>query len=272
MINRNFVDRCMHYLDWVVDGVIILNALIILIATRGDIRTCYGEEIELFFTISTWIFISEITLRILWKGRSFGRNGWDVFDFVVVALSSFTLMHAIMTLRFFRLFRMFRLFRLFSINTSLRNLVGSLVLALPRVMWTSVLFGILFCIYATIGIESFGKSLPEYFGSIESAVFTLFQTMTLDSWASGIARTVMKSHPYAWIYFISFILIATYILLNLLLGVITATTIEVYERENSAQADRDQVHRALQDELKQLREQVSHVQHLLEQQAGRRKD
>lgn len=193
MINRNFVDRCMHYLDWVVDGVIILNALIILIATRGDIRTCYGEEIELFFTVSTWIFISEITLRILWKGRGFGRNGWDVFDFVVVALSSFTLMHAIMTLRFFRLFRMFRLFRLFSINTSLRNLVGSLVLALPRVMWTSVLFGILFCIYATIGIESFGKSLPEYFGSIESAVFTLFQTMTLDSWASGIARTVMTN-------------------------------------------------------------------------------
>lgn len=140
----------------------------------------------------------------------------------------------------------------------LRNLTGSLVVAFPRVIWTSIFFSCLFVVYATIGIDLYGEIYPEFFGTIGRVFFTLFQVMTLESWATGVAQKVMALHPMAWLYFVSFILISTYILRNLLFGVITSSTIEVYEGERD-EARAEDLHR----ELKQLSDKLDNLEQLI---------
>ena len=106
-------------------------------------------------------------------------------------------------------------------------------------------------IYAIIGMDSYGATAPEYFGSLSRSLFTLFQVMSLESWASAVARPIMSVHPLAWLYFVSYILIASYILLSLVAGVITATTVEVYEHEES--------HKDILTAIKKLQKQVDEL-------------
>lgn len=259
---RERLSRWLSYIDFFVDGVIILNTVLILLSTEVWFSSRYQGEVDWVLHLSTWIFVGEIALRIVCNGYQFFCDRWSLFDFVVTLVSSLTLSPGLMSLRLLRVFRLVRLFRLFSINAPLRSLTQSLLVALPRVLWTGCFFVSLFCIYATIGIDAYGKSYPEFFGSVGDTFFTLFQVMTLESWATGVAREVMATEAYAWLYFVSFILLSTYILLNLLFGVITSATIETYERQRATDELRDSA--GLRGELEALREQLARVQRLLQ--------
>lgn len=221
------------------------------------------QPVELFLAVSSWIFVLEIVLRLLHQRGRFWRSGWNIFDLIVTSVSALYMAPALMSLRLLRVVRLVRLFRLFSINAPLRSLTGSLVVAFPRVVWTSVFFLSLFTIYATIGIDLYRETHPEFFGSVGRALFSLFQVMTLESWATGIALEVMAAHPYAWLYFVSFILLSTYILLNLLFGVITSSTIEVYEGERDAACAED-----FRVELKRLADKLDRLEALLRERSG----
>lgn len=252
------VDLLMTRLDWFVDCVVIANAVVILLTTGHLVNPIYEHIAEKFLIISSLIFIVEIMLRLIYLRMSFWRNGWNMFDLLVTAISSLYMIPSVMSLRLLRLVRLSRLFRLFSLNSHLRNLTNSLVIAFPRVLWTGVFFASLFIIYATIGIDIYGKTHPEHFGSIGDSFYSLFQIMTLESWSSGIAKDIMQTHTYSWLYFVSFILISTYILLNLLFGVITSAAIEAYEKGDKC----DNIDE-LKDELKGLYAKLEIVERML---------
>lgn len=251
-------ERTMTVLDWVSDVLIIINAIAIILFSYGEVGGVYQNYWDGFLSLCTVFFIAEIGLRIYYCKRAFFRSAWNIFDLLIVLISSITLLPSIMSLRLLRLFRILRLLRLFSINNEVKRVMASLALAFTRVLWTSIIILCVYCIYLSMGIEFFGKSFPMYFGTAGDAAFTLFQTMTLESWASGIARPMLSEYPYAWIYFVSFIIISNFLLLSLMTSVITASVVEIYEKMKKNKQDN-----ALEEQLKELTTQINR---LIEQQ------
>lgn len=176
-------------------------------------------------------------------------------------MSEVSLMPSLISLRVLRLVRLIRTLRIFSIHRHMRLIAEAMVKSLPRT-WSSGFWGMTLLIYAIIGMASYGATAPEYFVSLSRSLFTLFQVMSLESWASDVARSIMSVHPFAWLYFASYILIASYILLNLVAGIITATTVEVYELEES--------HKDNLNAVNELQKQVDELSKQLPQRETRR--
>lgn len=133
-------------------------------------------------------------------------------------------------------------------------------MGLVQVLWTFFLILIFFVLYAIVGINLFSSAFPTYFGGFFESMFTLFQCMTLEDWASGVARQTMDVFPWAWIYFVSFILITNYILVNLIIGIITSATMEVaQERIEDQQQDMTETIRTLSDEIAKLRKEIQQL-------------
>jgi voltage-gated sodium channel len=121
-----------------------------------------------------------------------------------------------------RALRILRVLRLFSMVPSMRKVVGGLLAAVPGISSIALIITILFYVAAVIATNLFAAGYPEWFGSVGRSMYTLFQVMTLESWSMGIVRPVMEQYPYAWAFFIPFILVATFTMLNLFIGVIVS--------------------------------------------------
>ena len=244
------IAKLLYVLDWVADLVIISNVVCIVILLNNEISPQVTRWIEIFLDISLVVLFIELGMRMYYK-RNFWRTPGDVFDLVVTTVCAVSFMPSLISLRALRLVRLIRMLRIFSINRHMRLFSEAMVKSLPRVAWSSGFFGMTLLIYAIIGMDSYGATAPEYFGSLSRSLFTLFQVMSLEAWASDVARPIMSVHPLAWLYFVSFILIASYILLSLVAGVITATTVEVYEHEES--------HKDILTAIKKLQKQVDEL-------------
>ena len=240
--------RLLRVLDWVADTIIVSNVACLVILLNDKCLPELTTGINIFLDISLWLLFIELGVRIYYKRKAFWKSSGDVFDFVVTSICAASLMPSLISIRALRLLRLVRTFRVFSINKHMRRFSEAMFKSLPRVAWSSVFFGMTLLIYAIIGSDSYGATAPEYFGTLSRSLFTLFQVMSLESWASNVARPIMSVHPYAWLYFVSYILIVSYILLSLVAGVITATTVEVYEH--------DTTHSDLLNEIKKLQRKV----------------
>lgn len=240
--------RLLRVLDWVADTIIVSNVACLVILLNDKCLPELTTGINIFLDISLWLLFIELGVRIYYKRKAFWKSSGDVFDFVVTSICAASLMPSLISIRALRLLRLVRTFRVFSINKHMRRFSEAMFKSLPRVAWSSVFFGMTLLIYAIIGSDSYGATAPEYFGTLSRSLFTLFQVMSLEAWASDVARPIMSVHPYAWLYFVSYILIVSYILLSLVAGVITATTVEVYEH--------DTTHSDLLNEIKKLQRKV----------------
>lgn len=244
------IAKLLYVFDWIADLVIISNVVCIVILLNNETSPQMTKWIEIFLDISLVVLFLELGVRMYYK-RNFWRTPGDVFDLVVTTVCAVSLMPSLISLRTLRLVRLIRMLRIFSINRNMRLFSEAMVKSLPRVAWSSGFFGMTLLIYAIIGMDSYGATAPEYFGSLSRSLFTLFQVMSLESWASAVARPIMSVHPLAWLYFVSYILIASYILLSLVAGVITATTVEVYEHEET--------HRDILSAVNKLQKQVDEL-------------
>jgi len=149
----------------------------------------------------------------------FFRDPWSVFDFLVVAIA---LVPASGQLAVLRALRVLRVLRILTIVPSMRRVVGGLLAAIPGLASIGMVLALVFYVFAVITTNLFGGAFPDWFGTLGRSLYTLFQVMTLESWSMGISRPVMEVYPYAWIFFIPFILIATFTMLNLFIGVIVS--------------------------------------------------
>jgi voltage-gated sodium channel len=138
-----------------------------------------------------------------------------------------------------RALRILRVLRLVTNLPRLRVIVETIIRSLPNIGWISCLMLINFYIFAVLVTTIFGTDFPEWFGSIGSSMYTMFQITTMDSWSSGIVRPLMEQYPYAYLLFIPFVLISTFIILNTFIGVIVSTVSEVAAKHNELDMTKD---------------------------------
>lgn len=205
-------------------SIILINSILIGAETSPIIMNSIGPYIDFIDLFILVLFTLEIILKIFVYRTDFFKSSWNLFDFFIVAIS---LVPAAGSFSVFRSLRIVRTLRLLKSIPKLRLIIESLLKSIPSIGWITVLLSIVFYTFAVIGVNIFGDGYPKYFGDLGSAFFTLFQIMTLESWSSAIARPIMDGVPFAGLYFISFILIATYTTLNIFIAIVVNTMNEV---------------------------------------------
>lgn len=233
-------------------GVILLASVLVGVETYSSIYNSYRNILHALDQAIQIIFSIEITLRIMAHGKNplkFFKSGQNVFDFAVTAL--FYLPFGGSFVSVFRLIRVFRIFRLITALPELQIMVGALIKTIPSMGYVALLLLIQFYIFAVIGSAEFGHLDPENFGSLGKSMMTLFQVVTLEGWVEIYKG--LGGGALATIYFVSFILLGTMIVLNLFIGVITSGFDEVKrEVEESSEAETEKLESDLVSMKKQL--------------------
>ncbi|MBX7526205.1 ion transporter [Qipengyuania vesicularis] len=230
--------------------VIVINALGLGLETSPGVIAGFGETIRLLDRIALGIFVVELALKLFAYGWRFFRNGWNVFDLAIVSVA---LMPASGAFSVLRALRILRALRLISVVPSMRKVIVGLFSAIPSIGTVIVMLLLLFYISAVMATKLFGEAFPEWFGNLGASLYSLFQIMTLESWSMGIVRPVMEVYPYAWAFFVPFILLTSFIVLNLFIGVIVNAMAEATEDE--AHDEREEIIH----QLKLLREEVAQL-------------
>ncbi|MCW8963849.1 MAG: ion transporter [Gammaproteobacteria bacterium] len=236
--------------------LIVINAVILGMETAPQIMATHGDLLLMVDAIILGVFVIEILIKLFAFRLGFFNNAWNVFDFIVVGIA---LVPASGPLAVLRALRVLRVLRLISMLPQLRLVVEALLKAIPGISSVFALMSILFYVFSVMATTMFGKDFPTWFGSIGDSMYTLFQIMTLESWSMGIVRPVMEQHPYAWAFFVPFILIATFTMLNLFIGIIVNTMQTIHEQHsiNEIHAVEAVVH-ADSDKLNQQLQKLEH--------------
>lgn len=234
----DFLDR--PSTRYAIMGVILFNAVILGLETSETVMNTAGGLIILLDTACLAIFVAELAAKLYARGLNFFRNAWNVFDFLVVGIA---LVPATGGLSVLRALRILRLLRVISVAPTLRRVVEGFISALPGMASVFLLMGVIFYIAAVISTKLFAPTFPEWFGTLGRSLYTLFQVMTLESWSMGIVRPVMEVHPEAWMFFVPFILITTFAVVNLVVGLIVNSMQDAHAEETNAATDtyRDEV-------------------------------
>jgi voltage-gated sodium channel len=221
-------------------AVILFNAVLLGMETSPTLMADYGPVILLLDRICLAIFTVEIALKLAAFGFRFFRSGWNVFDFLIVGIS---LVPGAQTFSVLRALRVLRLLRVISVAPRLRRVVEGLITALPGMGSVFLLMAIIFYIGAVMATKLFAGSFPDWFGDLGRSAYTLFQIMTLESWSMGIVRPVMEVYPYAWAFFVPFIMVTTFAVVNLLVGLVVNSMQEVADEGQGEKTDayRDEV-------------------------------
>jgi voltage-gated sodium channel len=221
-------------------AVILFNAIILGLETSPRVMAAVGGLLVLLDSICLGIFVAEITLKLLARGGRFFRSGWNIFDLAVVAIA---LVPGSGQLSVLRALRILRVLRLISAAPRLRRVVEGFVSALPGMASVFMLMSLIFYIGAVIATKLFGQAFPQWFGSLGASAYTLFQVMTLESWSMGIVRPVMETYPLAWAFFVPFIMMTTFAVVNLLVGLIVNSMQDAHHAEADQRADsqRDEI-------------------------------
>ena len=223
-----------------ITAVIAFNAVILGLETSQSVMATAGPLIVALDTACLAIFVLELTLKLIALGPRFFRNGWNLFDFVIVGIAIIPAGQGFTALRALRILRVLRMI---SVAPSLRRVVEGFVRAVPGMGSVFLLMGLIFYIGSVIATKLFAASFPEWFGTLGASAYSLFQIMTLESWSMGIVRPVMEVYPYAWAFFVPFILSTTFVVLNLVVGLIVNSMQDAHHEEDAANTDayRDEV-------------------------------
>lgn len=237
-------------------AVILLNAVILGLETFPPLMERAGGLLVAIDRACLAIFVAELAARLYAQGLRFFRSGWNIFDFVIVGIS---LVPANEGLSVLRALRILRVLRVVSAVPSLRRVVNGLGRALPGMGSVFLLILLIYYIAAVIATKLFAASFPDWFGSLGSSAYSLFQIMTLESWSMGIVRPVMEVYPHAWAFFVPFILITTFTALNLFIGVVvSAMQSEIdADRKETVEAAVAEAEEPLVAEVRALREELA---------------
>jgi voltage-gated sodium channel len=254
----------------VVLALIVVNAVTLGLETSDRVMAAFGPWLLLLDKSLLAVFVAEISLR-LWAHRgAFFRDPWSVFDFLVVAIA---LMPASGPFAVLRALRVLRVLRILTIVPSMRRVVGGLLAAVPGLSSIAAVLGLIFYVFGVIATKLFGDAFPDWFGTLGRSLYTLFQVMTQESWSMGIVRPLMEVYPYAWTFFVPFILMATFTMLNLFIGVIVSAMQSFTESEHAdtvaaVEQARDHIETDLHVEVRALRGEIAELRQLLARPPG----
>lgn len=246
-----------------ITALIIINAVTLGLETSHSAMNTAGKVIVLLDRAILGVFVIELLIRILAHGRNFFRDPWSIFDFVVVGVA---LIPATENFSVLRALRVLRVLRLASTVPQMRRVVEALLSALPGLGSVVAILALVFYVAAVMATQMFGEAFPQWFGTIGASLYSLFQIMTLESWSMGIVRPVMTVYPYAWAFFVPFILIATFTMLNLFIAVVVNAMQSRYHAVEAEHAEAAHAERVgLLEEVRALRNEIHELTALTRQ-------
>ena len=235
--------------------LIILNAISLGLETSPTVMGKFGDALGTFDTLVLGVFVIEIAAKLFGRGFGFFRDGWNIFDFLVVGIA---LLPTSGPLAVLRTLRVLRVLRLMSVVPQMRTVIQALITAIPGMIS-------IFYVSAVLATNFFGWSFDEWFGSVGASMYSLFQIMTLESWSMGIVRPVMVEFPHAWAFFVPFILVTSFAVINLFIGVIVdAMQSQHAEEARDIEAHIDADTESLRREMAELRAEVAGLRRSLQ--------
>ncbi|NKC13089.1 MAG: ion transporter [Gammaproteobacteria bacterium] len=255
--------RIVHtrWFNGLIIGLILLTAVLVGLETSVVVMSRFGDITELLNQLILAVFVLEVVLKItaVWpEPKRYFADGWNLFDFLIVV---FSLMPATGEFAMVaRLMRLLRVMRLISTIPELRLIVTTLIRSIPSMVHVIILMSIVFYIYAVIGFHLFHQHDPTHWRTLGLAVLTLFRIVTLEDW-TDVMYTAMDWHPLAWIYFVSFVVVGTFVVVNLFIAVVLNNLDEAKQqrlREMQPPVSRE-------DLLRELRETQASIQRLHDQ-------
>ena len=244
--------------DKFIMALIVVNAITLGIETSQTAVAKFGWFLNLIDNVVLAVFVIELVARMIVLRGSFFRDGWNIFDFIVVGIALAPAAEAFSVLR---ALRVLRILRLITAVPTLRRVVAGFITALPGMGSILLLISLVYYVCAVMAVNLYGEDFPHLFGTLGTSLFTLFTIMTLEGWVEGVVSPIMQKHPYAWLFFIPFIIGTTFTVLNLFIGIIVNSMQEEYVKEQEAEreAEREIVHEEtapLVTEIKALRAEV----------------
>ena len=212
-------------------AVIVVNAVTLGLETWPAAVAAAGPVLHLIDRAALLYFTVELALKLYVYRRRFFSDGWNVFDLTIVAVAWAP---AAGPLAVLRALRILRVLRLLSVVPQMRTVVGALFKALPGMGSIIAVLLLVFYVAAVMSTKLFGAAFPEWFGSIGASMYTLFQIMTLESWSMGIVRPVMDSYPLAWLFFVPFVVVTSFTVLNLFIALIVNSMQHVHDADRAA--------------------------------------
>lgn len=248
--------------SWAIIALLLVNAVVLGLETSPSVMAKYGVFLEGLDRAILGIFVVELLAKLFAFRLSFFRSGWNVFDFIIIGIS---LIPAIGPFAMLRTLRILRVMRLVSVVPKMRRVISALLGAIPGMASILAVLLVIFYVTAVLTTQVFGHTddpvLDELFGSIGDSMFTLFQLMTLEGWTNDIANPTMAHFPWAWAFFVIFIVITTFAVLNLFIGIIVDAMNILHEEDNAE--ERARIHDAdlailheIQREVRDLRKVV----------------
>ncbi len=211
--------------------VIIINSITLGMQTSDALVEKIGLLLVIIDNVALGIFTIEILLKLIVYGVRFFTGGWNLFDFFVVSIALAPSLESLSVLRALRALRALRGLRLISAMPKMRQVAQALLEAIPGMFAIIAVIGLLFYIGAVLATNMFGDQFNEWFGTLGSSLYTLFQLMTLESWSMGIVRPIMEVYPWSWIFFIPFIIITSFAALNMFIAVLVNSMQTEHESE-----------------------------------------
>jgi len=250
----------------VITALILLNAVTLGLETDYDIAREYGSLLRWIDRIILVLFSIELLLKIYAYRFGFFRSGWNLFDLAIVLIAWAPTSGALTVLRALRILRVLRLI---SVVPQLRRVISAIGYSIPGMLSVVGVLGLIFYVASVLATKLFGThpdtNMQEWFGSVGASAYTLFQIMTLESWSMGIVRPTMELFPWAWSFFIPFIIITSFAVLNFFIGIIV-DSMQIAQKNEETDGDGDNMpmtmreYNILKERLDRLGERISELQ------------
>ena len=217
-----------------ITAIIVLNAITLGLETSKTAMEIAGGLLITVDRTILAIFVAELVAKMFVYRTRFHHDPWNIFDFIVVGIA---LLPATGSLSVLRALRILRVLRLVSAVPSMRRVVTALMHAIPGMGSIVALLLLVFYVFSVMATKLFGASFPQWFGTVGESAYSLFQIMTLESWSMGIVRPVMDIYPLAWAFFLPFILVTSFTVLNLFIGIIVDAMQSQHQAEQEAERE-----------------------------------
>ncbi|WP_417477401.1 ion transporter [Maricaulis sp.] len=247
-------------------AVILLNAATLGLVTLPFEPPWFAAILPLIDRIVIAVFLVELLLKLIAYRLRFFTSGWNWFDLVVILVSVVPMAGSFSVLRSLRILRAFRLF---SVMPQMRKVIEALLNAIPGMGAVIAVLALMFYVSAVMATKLFSLTNPDRFGTLGDSAFSLFQVMTLEGWATDLALPVMEFHPWAWAFFLIFIVLTSFAILNLFIAIIVDSLQSKHfdaEEERDAEVGEDVIE--LQSEIAGLRGEIAQLTELVQRSLG----
>jgi len=237
------IERLRWLVEWkwtqrLIAAIICINAVTLGLETSEVAMAAAGDVLIAIDRTILLVFVVELVAKLLVYRLAFFRSGWNIFDFIIVGIS---LAPASGNLSILRALRILRVLRLLSVVPQMRKVVEALLTAIPGMMSIVAVLFLVFYVSSVLATKLFGThpdpNMQEWFGSIGASMYSLFQIMTLESWSMGIVRPTMEIFPWSWVFFVPFIILTSFAVLNLFIAIIVNAMQSQHETEQVEQTE-----------------------------------